>query len=225
MALQNQIEVLALCYCLLFLLCLWTWKMKSENLVSQKVLNGNWLLLHVRHAGGILIMTGLPMLFLPVVPGRVFLWPGSADNIQTLTLMITGLMLLILVIKNRESLPIEEPVSQEGSSFHAILHIFLRSSFLVSYECFFRGFVLFSCIDLFGAIPAIIINLVLYALIHSFNGKKEMYGSVPFGLMLCVFTIWYQSVWPAILLHLLLSSSHESFFLSPFLCKRIKPVL
>ncbi len=225
MAPQDQIKVLAICYGMLFLLCLWAWKMKSENLVSQKVLNGNWLLLHVRHAGGVFIMTVLPVLFLPVVPVRVFLWPGSVDHIQTLALMITALILLILVVKNREGLSIGRTAYQKGSSFHAMLHIVLRSSFLVSYEWFFRGCILFSCIDLFGTIPAIIINLVLYALIHSFNGKKEMYGSVPFGLMLCLFTIWYQSVWPAILLHLLLSSSHESFLLSPFLCKKIKPVL
>ena len=225
MVLQNQISVLAICYCLLFLLCLWVWKMKSENLVSEKILNGNWILLHVRHAGGIFIMTGLPASFLPVVPGNIFLWPGSADHIQTLTLMITGLILLTLVVKNREGLVIEKTVNHKDSSFHAMLHIVLRSCFLVSYECFFRGFVLFSCIDLFGIIPAVIINMVLYALLHSFNGKKEMCGSVPFGLMLCVFSIWYQSVWPAILLHLLLSSSYESCLLSPFFSKKSKPVL
>ena len=222
---QDQIGVLAICYGMLFLLCLCVWKMKSENLVSQRVMNGNWLLLHVRHAGGILIMTGLPMLFLPIVPERIFLWPGSADHIQTLALMIAAFLLLILVAKNRERLSIEKAIYQKGSVFHAMLHIVLRSSFLVSYEWFFRGCVLFSCIDLFGTIPAIIINLLLYALIHSFNGKREMYGSVPFGLMLCLFTIWYQSVWPAVLLHLLLSSSHESFLLSPFLCKKSTPVL
>jgi membrane protease YdiL (CAAX protease family) len=225
MALQDQMEILAICYGMLFLLCLWAWKMKSENLVSQKVLNGNWLLLHVRHAGGILIMTALPVLLLPVVPVTVFLWPGSANHIQMLTLMTAAMILLILVEKNRKGLTIKRSLYQRGSSFHAILHIFLRSSFLVSYEWFFRGCILFSCIDLFGTIPAITINLVLYALIHSFNGKKEMYGSVPFGLMLCLFTIWYQSVWPAILLHLLLSSAYESALLLPFLCKKQKPVL
>lgn len=225
MALQNQLGLLAICYCLLFLLCLWIWKMKSENLVSEKVLNGNWMLLHIRHAGGVFIMAGLPASFLPFIPESIFLWPASVDHIQSLTLMITGLILLTLVVKSREGIAIEQPVHQKGSSFHAMLHIVLRSSFLISYECFFRGYVLFTCIDLFGIIPSIIINLVLYALIHSFNGKKEMYGAIPFGLMLCLFTVWYQSVWPAILLHLLLSSSHESYLLSPFFSKKSKPVL
>ena len=225
MALQNQLGVLVMCYALLFLLCLWAWKMRSENLVSEKVLNGNWVLLHIRHFGGILIMTAIPAVFLPVIPENLMQWPGSAGFIQTITLTVAALILLLLVIKNRDGMTIDEPVNDKDGYFHAILHIVLRSSFLICYEFFFRGCILFSCIDLFGTLPAIIINLVLYALIHSFNGKKEMYGSVPFGLMLCLFTIWYQSVWPAILLHLLLSSSHESFFLSPFLCKKSTSVI
>lgn len=225
MSLQDQIEILAFCYGMLFLLCFWAWKMRSENLVSEKVLNGNWLLLHIRHAGGIFIMTVLPMFFLPDVPGSLFLWPDSADYLQAFALITAGLLLLVVVIKDREGLCFEKPVSHKGSSFHAILHIILRSSFLVSYEGFFRGYVLFSCIEMFGTIPAILINLVLYSLIHSFNGKKEMFGSLPFGSMLCLFSIWYQSVWPAILLHLLLSSLHECYLLTPFLTKKSKAVL
>jgi membrane protease YdiL (CAAX protease family) len=221
---ENQILVLAVCYCLLFLLCFWVWKMKSENLVSEKVLNGNWMLLHIRHAGGVSIMSLLPASFLPVIPEGLLLCPASFNIIQSLTLMITGIILIALVVTNRGDKSFEKPVNHQGSSFHAAMHIVLKSSFLISYEWFFRGCILFSCIDLFGTVAAVIINLVLYALIHSFDGKKEMCGSVPFGLMLCVFTIWYQSVWPAILLHLLLSSSHEFFLLSPFF-KNSKPVL
>ncbi len=224
MILTNQIYILGVCYCLLFLLSLFIWKMKSENLVSEKVLNGNWILLHIRHAGGIFIMAFLPASFLPLVPGGMFLWPSSVNILQSLTLMITGLILLTIVVINRYGGSFEKPVNQQGSSFHAALHIVLRSSFLISYEWFFRGLILFSCINSFGTLPAVIINLVLYALIHSFNGKKEMYGSVPFGLIVCVFTLWYQSVWPAILLHLLLSSSYEFFLISPYF-RNSKPVL
>jgi len=228
MALQNQLGVLVMCYILLFLLCLWAWKMKSENLVSEKVLNGNWNLLHIRHIGGILIMTAIPAVFLPVIPENLFHWPGSAGLIQTLTLTIAALILLLLVKNNRHGLVVDESINDKDASFHAfhaILYIVVRSTFLICYEFFFRGCILFSCIDQFGTLAAIIINLVLYALIHSFNGKKEMYGAVPFGLMLCLFTIWYQSVWPAILLHLLLSSSHESIFLFPFLRKKSTSVI
>ena len=68
----DQLEVLIICYGLLFLLCFWIAKMKSENLVSEKILNGNWILLHIRHAGGIGIMTVIPLTSLPVVTQEIF---------------------------------------------------------------------------------------------------------------------------------------------------------
>lgn len=221
----NQFIVLAICYCLLFLLCLVVWKMKSENLVSEKVMNGNWLLLHLRHAGGVIIMAVLPALFLPVAMEDLLTWQEPINIIQVMTLSITALLLVILVVRNRGSLPAEKTGIYKYAFYQVITHLALRSSFLVCYEWFFRGCILFSCIENFGVLAAIIINLVLYILIHSFHDKKEMLGSIPFGLILCVFAIWYQSAWPAILLHLLLSFSHELFFLSPIFYKNSKPVL
>src|SRR5688572_27280559 len=221
----DQLEVLIMCYGLLFLLCFWVWKMKSENLVSEEVLSMNWILLHIRHAGGIIIMTVIPVTCLPVVTQEIFLWPNSIDIIQGLTLIATGWLLVSLALKNDIGISQEKQAALKGSSIHVMLHILLRSTFLVSYEWFFRGCILFTCVHLFGAVAAVIINLALYAFIHSFNGKKEMYGSVPFGLILCIFSLWYQSVWPAILLHLLLSSFHEYFILLPLLNKSSKTVL
>ncbi len=103
-----------------------------------------------------------------------------------------------------------------------MLHILLRTVFLASYEWFFRGCLLFISMAVFDTAIAIGINLVLYALIHSFNGRKEWIGSLPFGLVLCVFTIWWQSIWPAIALHILLSSSYESVLLHPYLVRSPK---
>ncbi|WP_276504822.1 CPBP family intramembrane glutamic endopeptidase [Terrimonas pollutisoli] len=220
-----QFIILAICYCLLFLLCFAVYKMKSENLVSEKVMNGNWLLLHLRHAGGIIITAVLPSFLLPVIREDILAWPAPVDVVQVFFLSITALLLVLLVIQNNRGLLAERAVVYKYAFLQASTHLLLRSSFLACYEWFFRGCILFSCIENFGVIAAIGINLVLYVLIHSFNGKKEMYGSIPFGLILCVFTIWYQSVWPAILLHLMLSSSHEVFLLSVFFNKKSKPVL
>ncbi len=219
-----QIYILGGCYCLLFLLCFLIGKMKSETLHSEKVLNGNWILLHMHQVAGIIILAVLPASLTLQIPGNMFLWPSSDNIIKWLTLIITALMLITLAIINRYGGSFEKHIHPQGSIFDATLYIALRTGFLISYEIFFRGYILISCLELFGALPAIIINVLLYTLIHSFNGKKEMYGSVPFGLILCVFTLWFQSVWPAILLHLLLSSSHEFFLLSPFF-KNSKPVL
>lgn len=221
----NEFIILAICYCLLFLICLAVWRMKSENLESEKVMNGNWLLLHLRHAGGMIVIGVLPAILLLNTPDEILIWPDPFNLIQALTFSIAALLLVAIVLASRDSLPTVKNIDHKYFITNVWVHLLLRSSFLACYEWFFRGCILFSCIDQFGIPVAIIINLVLYSLIHSFNGKKELYGSLPFGLLLCVFTIWYQSVWPAILLHLILSSSHEFFLLSSFFNKKSNPVL
>jgi membrane protease YdiL (CAAX protease family) len=90
------------------------------------------------------------------------------------------------------------------------LFILIRTLFLIIYEFFFRGVMLFVMIGDLGVITAVIVNLVLYVLIHWFD-KRERYGSVIMGIILCGASIYYQSVWPAILIHLSLAVSHELF--------------
>lgn len=84
----------------------------------------------------------------------------------------------------------------------------VRTLFLIVYESFFRGVVLFVMIEDFGLVPAVIVNLILYALLHWFD-KKERYGSLLMGVILCSVSIYYHSIWPAIIIHLSLALSHE----------------
>ena len=221
----NQLSTLAVCYVSLFLLCFWVWKIKSASLTSLKVQNGNWIFLHIRHAGGMIIMTLIPIFFLSVIPEDLFAWPKGVKGMQVLVLMITGLILLTLSANEIDKTTEKKIAINRWSSFHAVLHVILRNSFLVCYEWFFRGVVLFSCVFVLGLIPAVIINVALYAFIHSFNGRKEFLGSIPLGIILCVLTLWWHSVWPAILLHMVLSSTYESIILSQFFSKRSKLVL
>lgn len=90
--------------------------------------------------------------------------------------------------------------------------ILVRTLFLIVYEFFFRGVMLFVMIEDVGMITAMIVNLILYVLIHWFD-KRERYGSVIMGIILCGVSIYYQSVWPAVLIHLSLALSHELFLL------------
>jgi membrane protease YdiL (CAAX protease family) len=86
--------------------------------------------------------------------------------------------------------------------------VFVRTLFLVVYESFFRGVMLLVMIEDFGVVIAVIVNLILYTLLHWFD-TKERYGSVLMGLILCYVSIYYHSVWPAIFIHLSLALSHE----------------
>ena len=103
------------------------------------------------------------------------------------------------------------PSNNSGHSlpFHLPLSfVLVRTLFLIVYESFFRGVMLFVMIEDFGVYAAIIVNLILYALLHWFD-KKERYSSVLMGIILCSVSIHYHSVWPAIIIHLSLALSHE----------------
>jgi len=90
----------------------------------------------------------------------------------------------------------------------------IRIPFLIIYEIYFRGVLLIICINHFGVNTAIAINVILYAVAHVYSSRKELIGTVPFGLVLCLATTITQSVWPAILMHLLLALPYEIFLLS-----------
>jgi membrane protease YdiL (CAAX protease family) len=86
--------------------------------------------------------------------------------------------------------------------------LFIRILFLLVYEFFFRGALFFMMVEDFGVIAAIIVNIILYVLVHWFN-KEERYGSVLMGGILCGVTLYYNSVWPATIIHLSLALSNE----------------
>lgn len=96
------------------------------------------------------------------------------------------------------SFPLQFPVS----------FVLIRTLFLMVYELFFRGIMLVIMMEDMGLVIAIIFNLVFYVLVHWFD-KQERYGSLVMGLVLCGVTIYYYSVWPAVIIHLSLALGHE----------------
>jgi membrane protease YdiL (CAAX protease family) len=90
-----------------------------------------------------------------------------------------------------------------------LLYFSVRIPFLFVYELFFRGILLHSSLLYTNLAIAILINLSLYTLIHSFNSKKEIIGCVPFGIILCLFSYYTNSIWPAFFIHATLSFAHE----------------
>lgn len=103
------------------------------------------------------------------------------------------------------------PSNTSGHSLPSSLplsFVFVRTLFLIVYESFFRGVMLFVMIEDFGLTVSVIVNLILYVLLHWFD-KKERVGSFLMGIILCSVSIYYHSVWPAIIIHLSLALSHE----------------
>lgn len=88
----------------------------------------------------------------------------------------------------------------------------VRALFLFAYETWFRGFLLFDCIRWFGVPLAVLVNVVLYVLVHVFNDRKEILACLPFGLLVCFFSMTFHSAWPAIMLHIGFSLVYELHF-------------
>lgn len=89
------------------------------------------------------------------------------------------------------------------------LYFPVRILFLASYEFFFRGILLFDLNSSLGIYPAILISTGLTVLIHVFHDRREMWGCLPFGIILGALCISIHAVWPAIVLHITLSMFYE----------------
>jgi membrane protease YdiL (CAAX protease family) len=96
-----------------------------------------------------------------------------------------------------------------------ILFVDLGSWFfyLLGYEYFFRGLLLFGLIPTMGVWNAIAINTMAYALVHIPKGGREAFGAIPMGILLCLVTLDTGSIWAAFLIHLSLAWSNELFSL------------
>lgn len=94
------------------------------------------------------------------------------------------------------------------------LRIYLLSAvtwlaYLLSYEFFFRGYLLYASIRFLGVPWAIVLNVIIYALSHIPKGKFETIGAVPLGVLLCFITITTGSIWAAFSIHAVMALSNE----------------
>ena len=81
--------------------------------------------------------------------------------------------------------------------------------YMFAYEFLFRGFLLFPCLAAMPAPWAIAINVALYALAHVPKGRREVLGSIPLGILVCLATIATGSVWAAFLIHSVMSQLND----------------
>jgi len=165
------------------------------------------------HIIGILWLGILPVILLDQSILKVL-----ADiKIPVSFIIVLYFFLLILIVtiafeqsKNayKKSQSSSESFARLSSKFF-ISYFIIRALFLFSYELWFRGFLLFYCIYWFGIPLAVFINVSLYVLLHIFNSKKEILACIPFGLLVCFFSILFNSALPAIMLHIGFSLAYE----------------
>lgn len=83
--------------------------------------------------------------------------------------------------------------------------------FLIAYEFLFRGFLLHASLNIMQPVPAIAVNVAVYAFAHMYKGPGETFGAIPLGIVLCYLTIITGNIWSAVILHSVMALSNEWF--------------
>lgn len=134
-------------------------------------------------------------------------------EIPRLPILILFFTLLILCAYISNASIKNNIVDYEGSSHYNIsesyIYFLIRFVFLLCYEFFFRGVLLYVFLELNSLFLAITYSTVLYVVIHVFDSKKEILGAIPFGAVLCLFTYITNSIWYAFFIHVTLSAVYE----------------
>lgn len=182
--------------------------LKIQNVEEALLTSRGLLLINLKHILGILLFG---LIFYLITPEYRFLINSfEIPNLNILLLLlgvvfISALLAFTLVKKNLKN---KAEISQYSHN-QGWTYFIIRIVFLISYEFFFRGVLLFFFIENNGLILAIIISTSLYVLIHIFDSKAEILGAIPFGIVLCLFSYFTNNIWAAFIIHSTLSGVYE----------------
>jgi membrane protease YdiL (CAAX protease family) len=173
----------------------------DEGGITQKT--GNLLGIHVI---GIIWLGLVPVIQLKHSVFEVLFGNGMPEILAFFFFLLIYLLTITIAHKQAPNINSTGILSNEifGKLTPAFFkrYFIIRALYLFVYELWFRGFLLFESINLFGIPAAISINIFLYTLLHIFKSKKEILACIPFGLILCFLSIYFNAAWPAIILHI-----------------------
>jgi membrane protease YdiL (CAAX protease family) len=74
--------------------------------------------------------------------------------------------------------------------------------YLLGYETLFRGVLLLGLAESTGPVIATVVTVVLYSAAHIPKGMTETLAAIPFGIVLCIITLYTGNIWIAFFVHL-----------------------
>ncbi len=80
----------------------------------------------------------------------------------------------------------------------------------ISWEFFFRGFMLFGFERIVGS-RAVIVSTLPFVIMHFGKPEAEVLGSVFAGFILCFIALRSRSIWPGVILHWMVATSMDLF--------------
>ncbi len=206
------------CFWSYFIISLVCWRLKItkiEDAVTNRDQDG-FMILNIRHFLGIMIFGAAGFVFFQQ-SDFIFLNDSLFNPALSFAVALFATISMDLSISDALSKNILfnfQLTIKEG-----LVYIIIRLLFLLVYEIFFRGVLFWFSLQYLDLINAILINLFFYALIHILDSKKEILGSIPFGIVLCLFTYFSGSIWPAFIIHASLSLGYEAIIISKGLTK------
>lgn len=167
---------------------------------------------------GGLILGGLSVLYIIFVLDDPLKNYGlNFDNLKLTAILVVLFGLPAWIVSRFYSVkPSNLKVYPEIRVLNWDLRLFFLSSgswafYLLGYELMFRGFLLFACLLVFDVYTSVIINSLLYALVHIHKGWVETFASFPMGILLCTLAILTGNIWVPFLVHLTLAVSNDFY--------------
>lgn len=180
----------------------------SNNLEASLLVKNGLLLMNAKHFIGI-ILFGL--VFYLLFPQFRFLI--LTLKIPNLTIVVSFFIILFISVYlafKSAMKHINNSVQKYSlSSSHIWEYLIIRIVFLFSYEFFFRGILFMYLLEFTSLFMAILVATSFYVFIHIFDSKLEIIVTVPFGVILCLFTYYTNSIWFAFLIHTTISLVYE----------------
>lgn len=184
-------------------------KLGVTNLQTALISANGLRLINLKHLLGIVLFGILSYISIPELKYLVCTIEVPRLYLLILFLLVFFLTAFVSYFGVQKEKSIHSIQINHYSFSYAWAYFIIRFTFLLCYEFFFRGVLLFMFLD-FSSLPlAIFYSTILYVLIHIFDSKKEILGAIPFGIILCLFTYFTNSVWYAFLIHMALSAVYE----------------
>jgi membrane protease YdiL (CAAX protease family) len=169
---------------------------------------------------GILFTGILPFIIFVLIikaePSRIGLVTGRIFHfwyLLILVMLLTGIVSFKLSKGRKVQERSPELKMTDWFPRHIILSVSAWVLYILGYEFLFRGVLWFLCFEAFGFWPALIINLLLYFLVHLPQGKFMAMGALPVGIVLCLLSQLTGSFIPAFLIHSLIAVLTDLFSL------------
>jgi membrane protease YdiL (CAAX protease family) len=144
------------------------------------------------------------ILILNIPPSRTGLIIGRTFQLWYLVIILVLITALASFVSSKSRKVQErspELKTEDWHPRHLLLSVSAWLCYLIGYEFFFRGVLWFICNEAFGFWPALIINLILYSLVHIPKGKLMTIGAIPFGAILCLLSQLTGSFITAFMIH------------------------